>query len=353
MPERLDDPGFVLRNDPRGMMGLTEGFPDQCREALSLCAGVRLGDVPKAAEQIVVGGMGGSAVGGDFLKALVHEHGSVPCFVCRDYRVPSFVGKGTLFLACSYSGDTEETLSASQLALEKGASLIAITSGGALANLAQQKGFPIVRIPAGQPPRTALGYLFLPLVVICEKLGYLQEIDFGETIDVLDSCRKDWCIASSYKLNPTKGIATYLFARIPLVYGLGEWQSSVAFRWKAQINENAKVMAFANAFPELNHNEIVGWTLADRQAEKWATVILEDGEESNRMQKRAEVMQDIIRGKSEVFTVTARGQSLLSKLLTLSYFGDFVSLYLAALYGVDPEKIDSIHQLKKALSEMN
>jgi glucose/mannose-6-phosphate isomerase len=200
----------------------------------------------------------------------------------------------------------------------------------------------------------SLGYLFIPLVSLAVGGGYLPSQDFDTAFAELDRCIERWGPDRPVSTNAAKTLAGYLFGRVPLIYGLGSWQGVVASRWKGQINENAKVMAFANAFPELNHNEIMGWTLADRQnVAHWATIILEAGDESNRMQTRARVTRDIIREKTETFTVAAHGDSLLSQMLTLAYCGDFVSLYLAALNGVDPENIDSITLLKKALSELD
>ena len=199
----------------------------------------------------------------------------------------------------------------------------------------------------------SLGNLFIPLVRIAERLDYLPTQNTGAAFAELDACVERWGVDRPFATNNAKTLASYLFGRVPLVYGLGGWQGVVASRWKGQINENAKVMAFSHTFPELNHNEIMGWTLAERQnVAHWATVFLESGEESVRMQTRARVTRELIRDKSETFTVTAHGDDLLSQMLSLTFCGDFVSLYLAALNGVDPENIDAINTLKRALAEL-
>lgn len=352
MPARLDSREFVLANDPKGLMALAEGFPDQCREALSL-SDVSLPATLRGKANVVVCGMGGSAIGGDFLRSLFEAQGSVPCSVCRDYSLPSFAGPDTLLIACSYSGNTEETLSALRQGIKRDCSAVAVTSGGEVAEICRQHGFVHVLVPSGRPPRMALGYLLVPLVVIAQKLGYIPEQDFAEAFSELGRCLERWGMDQPLTTNPAKNLAAYLFGRVPLIYGLGGWQGVVAQRWKGQINENAKVMAFWHAFPELNHNEIMGWTLADRQnVAHWATVFLESGDESIRMQTRAKVTREIIRDKTETFTVTASGEGLLTQMLSLTYCADFVSLYLAALNGVDPEQIASINTLKKALAEL-
>ncbi|MGI8923920.1 MAG: bifunctional phosphoglucose/phosphomannose isomerase [Fimbriimonadales bacterium] len=352
MPDRLDDPAFVLRNDPKGMMGLTMGFPDQCRRGLSIATSAPLNDSLASCDQVVVAGVGGSAAGGDFLRALFEAFSKTPCFVLRDYDLPAFVNERTLVIACSYSGNTEETLTTTAQALGRGCKILAVTSGGALVEIGAKKGFPVIKVPAGQPPRTALGFLFVPPAVACVRLGFLPALEFEAAFEMLDSCVERWGVQA--RANPAKVLAGKLFETVPLIYGLGPWQGIVANRWKSQINENSKTMAFANTFPELNHNEIMGWSLADRQGvSKWATVILENGDESKRMQERSRVTQEIFCGKGEAHVVRAEGSSLLTQMLTLTSFGDFVSLYMAALYGIDPEAIDSINTLKKALSELH
>ena len=336
------------------MFSLAEAFPRQCREALALAEKVEPPETDRAYRNIVVFGMGGSAAGGDLLGALLDEQGAIPPRTCRDYEVPNWVDESTLVFACSYSGNTEETLSAVRQCLTRGCDVLCITSGGTLADLARERRLPLVSIPGGQPPRTALGYLFVPLVSLATRMGLLPWQDWEELFSTLDGCLEDWGMESASRSNPAKRLAVRLYGKIPLLYGLGAWHAVVADRWKSQLNENSKCMVFANAFPELNHNEIVGWTLSETQAsDRWAVVILEDGQESPRMQARARITRDLVRGKAETFTVTARGEALLTKMLSLVYLADFVSLYLAALYGVDPYEIAAIDLLKKSLAELD
>ncbi|MFQ3668977.1 MAG: SIS domain-containing protein, partial [Fimbriimonadaceae bacterium] len=164
-------------------------------------------------------------------------------------------------------------------------------------------------------------------------------------------CVQDWGVETPFDANPAKQLAAALKGSVSVLYGLGSYQAVVANRWKGQINENAKNLTFANAFPELNHNEILGWVKAkDQGVGRWVAVILEDGRESAKMKERARVTTELISGVCEVHRVKARGESLLERMLSLTLFGDFVSLYLAALNDVDPENIDSINVLKKALA---
>jgi glucose/mannose-6-phosphate isomerase len=354
MPDSLlDDRDFVLRNDPSGMYRLTCEFPEQCARALEIASGTTLHPLSPTPNLAMLTGLGGSAAGGDLVRAIFEETASVPFLVNRDYALPHFVDSASLVFACSYSGNTEETLSAFNFAQAKGARMAIVTSGGVLAELASNEGLTLIQIPGGQPPRTALGYLFVPVLHACERWGLVPEQDFGSALSLLKECVADWGIETPLAENAPKKLATALHGKVPLLYGLGSWQGIVAYRWKGQIGENAKVLSFAHVFPELNHNEILGWVKADCQGvDRWAVVILEDGRESAKMKARARVTSELIGDKADVFRVQARGETLLERMLSLTLFGDFVSLYMAVLNDVDPENIDSINVLKSALSRV-
>lgn len=347
----LDDRTFVERLDPAGMFRLTETFPDQCRKALSIVDVVSMPSVSPS--NVVLTGLGGSAAGGDFVKAMFDEQGKVPFVVNRDYHLPEFVGSETLVFAVSYSGNTEETLSAYNSAKKRDARVIVVASGGKLAELANKNGDTLVQIPGGQPPRTALGFLFVPVLAMCARLGLVPAPDFRATFGLLDECVRGWTVSTPFDKNRPKQLADYLQGKLAVIYGLGAWQAAVANRWKGQINENSKNMVFANAFPELCHNEILGWVRAnDQGVTEWIGIVLQDGSESQKMKKRAEVTAELVRDQATFHNVHARGETLLERMLSLALFGDFVSLYLAALNAVDPENIDSINVLKKELANV-
>lgn len=348
----LDDAAFVLRHDAKGMYGLTIAFPQQIRQAVDIgrSAPIRLERQPGLA---LLTGLGGSAAGGDFVRALFEAHGEIPFFVNRDYHLPHYVGRDSLVFAVSYSGNTEETLSAYAQAKEAGAQIVVVTSGGKLAAWGETDGFPVVRIPGGQPPRTALGYNLMPVVVACEAFGLLPAQDYGSLVELLQRCAAEWSVETSTEQNEAKRLASALSGRLSVIYGLGQWQGLVANRWKGQINENAKNMTFANTYPELCHNEILGWVLADRQGvAEWVGIVLEDGTESAKMKARERVTADLVRRVCSFHRAQARGGPLLERMLSLAYLGDFVSLYLAALNGVDPENIDAINTLKSELAQV-
>jgi glucose/mannose-6-phosphate isomerase len=349
----LDDPGFVTRLDPKGMYALAEAFPNQCRRALEIAQAAALPDLEVRPGVVMLTGLGGSAAGGDLVRALFEAHGTTPFLVNRDYTLPNYLGLGDLVFCASYSGNTEETLSAYNEAKTSGAHIIAVTSGGKLAELAKADGHPVIQIPGGQPPRTALGYMFIPVLNACDRLGLLPNQDYKETFSLLDRCANKWAKESPFATNQAKKLAEQLHGHLAVLYGLGPYQAAVANRWKGQINENAKNLAFANAFPELNHNEILGWIKAGEQGvAQWVGLILEDGNESEKMKARARITETLIGETAKFHHVKAEGATPLQRLLSLTYFGDFLSLYLAALNAVDPETIASINTLKSELAKV-
>ncbi len=353
MPHTLDDRSFVTRLDPKGMLGLTEDFPAQCRRAHEIASKAVLPPLDPRPSLTMLTGLGGSAAGGDFARALFEDQGETPFLVNRDYHIPHFVGPGDLVFAASYSGNTEETLSAYSEAHKAGARIIAVTSGGKLAEMASDDGHAVITIPGGQPPRTALGYMLIPVLVASERLALIPKQGFERAFNLLeDRCRR-WSVETPFESNPTKQLAQNLAGKLAVLYGLGGWQGVIASRWKGQINENSKDMAFPNQFPELCHNEVLGWVNAGKQGvSEWVAVILEDGAESAKMKARAAIVERLVGSLAEFHHVSAAGESLLEKMLSLTYFGDFVSIYLAALNGVDPEDMTWLIQMKEELARV-
>ena len=347
----LDQPGFVTRNDPRGMYDLATGFPEQLRAALRIAEAATLPVPAEGTRLVVVTGLGGSAAGGDFARALFEAEGRVPCLVNRDYALPHFVGVETLVFATSYSGNTEETLAADADARRRGARIIVVTSGGELARRAEADGVPSIGIPGGQPPRTAMGFMLVPVLVAASRLGLLPTQDVAGAASHCEAIMRGWRHEEPSAGNEAKQLASFLHGAMGVLYGLGGWQSVVASRWRGQVNENAKQIVLTHAFPELNHNEIIGWEGAGRiGVQRWATLILEDGGELDRMRLRADVTERLLGGVTAVRRVRATGPTLLARMLGLALLGDFVSLYLAALNGQDPFRIDSIDRIKDELA---
>lgn len=355
--DKLSDSSLLQQLDPLGMLDLVLKFPAQCRQAVSLSNSFTP-EPPNRPEirNIVSTGLGGSAIGGDFARCIVEDIGSVPFQVNRDYTIPSFVGPNTLVLAGSYSGNTEETLSAYHAAKAAGAQVAVVTSGGTIRKLAEQNHDPFAIVPGGQPPRSATGYMFFPM------LGYLQKRellnrdinpDIQETLTLLDSMSSKLGPAVSTANNPAKQLAIALFGRLPVIYGSQGYRGAAAYRWKCQINENSKLAAFSNVLPEQNHNEILAWTLAQTQADNWSVVFLRDPNEvkdTPRIARRVEVVKNLLGDAAQVHEVWAEGNSLLARMFYLIYYADYVTVYLAYLNGICPTDIAGIDQLKQELS---
>jgi len=351
MPHPLDDRDFVTRVDPKAMLGLTEGFPSQCRQAREIALNADLPELSSSPGLTMLTGLGGSAAGGDFARAIFEHEGETPFLVNRDYHLPHFVRNGDVVFVASYSGNTEETLSAYAEASRAGARIVAVTSGGELADQARRDSHSVIRIPGGQPPRTALGYMMIPVLVSSERLGLIPKQDFEAALSLLERNLTAWTVEAPFETNPTKRLALALHRKLAVIYGLGGWQGVVAGRWKGQINENSKNLAFPNAFPELCHNEVLGWVGAgDQGVAEWVGVLLEDGTESNKMKARAAIVEGLLRPVAEFHHVRTEGETLLEKMLSLTFFGDFVSIYLAALTGVDPEDMTWLIQMKEGLA---
>lgn len=348
---QLNDRAWVTRLDPKGMLGLFENFPNQCREALAIGKATEVKPLENRPGLVCLAGMGGSAAGGDVVKALFDAHGASPFLVNRDYHLPNYVGLGDIVFCASYSGNTEETLSAYADARKSGATIIVVTSGGKLAELAKQDGFAVALIPGGSPPRTAMGYMLIPVLVICEKLKLLPAQDYEKLFALLDKCVANWTVEGSD--SAPKTLAQAMHGKLAGLYGLGAWQGAVASRWKGQINENSKNLAFSSTYPELNHNEVLGWVgSGDQGVSKYIIVTLKDGQESDKMKARERVLRSLMSEKAEFHDAVALGETLLEKMLSLACMGDFVSIYLAALNEVDPENMDWLLTLKAELAKV-
>ncbi len=354
----LDDRKAMSALDPQDMMGLTTGFPAQCRKAAEIAAAFEPPLTQRTVRNVVVTGLGGSAIGGDLLRCIAEETSVAPLVVNRDYHLPGFVGQETLVICASYSGGTEETLSAYRQARARCAQIVCITSGGALGEMAKADHVPVISIPGGQPPRASTGYLFFPMLAVLAKRGLLDrsvDVDVEETLALLDRLGGEYGPGTPSAENPAKQLADKLHLRIPVFYGSQGWRGAVANRWKCQFNENAKIHAFANVLPEQNHNEILAWTQCRSQARRWSVVMLRDPDEKRdapRIAKRVEVTKSIIGRAAQTHEAWAQGETTLARMFSLVYLGDFVSVYAALLLGTNPTTIAGIDRLKAELAKL-
>lgn len=349
----LDDIKAIKAGDPANMLGALGELANQCRQAVSLARGVDI-DTGRSFRNVLVTGLGGSAIGGDFLRVYAAKRCPVPVAVNRDYSLPAYVNEDTLIFATSYSGNTEETLSAYREARSKKAYVVVITSGGQLGESARQDNVPFVSIPGGLQPRAATGYLFLPTLVVMEKLGLMSGVsgDFDDLFAALEDYRNKIGPENSVEVNPAKQMAQRFFGKIPVIWGAFGTTETVAMRWKGQINENSKAPAYFNVFPELNHNEIVGTEFTEDILNNLQLVFLRDEEDHPRVEKRFKITREIIGDRVGGITeVWGSGKSSLARMFTLTCLGDYTSVYLALLYGVDPSPVELITLLKNRLAE--
>ncbi len=329
-------------------------MPQQIKESLSFIGQVDLPEIPANLTNIAYLGMGGSAIAGDILSAYLLNEIPIPFSVFRNYTPPKYVGPNTLVLASSYSGNTEETLSAVKAAHEKKATIITLSSGGELADFAGQNKIPLIRIPEGLPPRQALGYMFFPFLHVLEGLGLIQSRadEIQETAHILEELSQRNDPANHHSPSLCRQIAQKLYRHTPVIYSAAEPFHPVATRWRNQFSEIAKVLAFSNQFPEMNHNEIMGWEAPTDVLSDFDVILLRDQTETPRNQKRLEITRDILMKKHiPVFEIFGEGSSLLARLFSQIYMGDWVSYHLALLYGQDPLEIKSIDKLKKMMQE--
>lgn len=340
--------------DKANMLDGLARFPEQIKESLMIAETTERFNFLKI-DNIIIAGMGASAISGDIMTSLLRDKLDVPLLVNREYDLPKWVNKDTLVICISYSGNTDETLSSFKLAYQKKCKIICISTGGKLQELAEKRQVPFVKIPAGIQPRAATAYLLFPSLIFLKKLGLLKstiDADIEETIAVT----KDFVTMNNKDVpeqnNPAKQIAKAIFSSIPQIYGWGIY-TPIAIRWRHQLNENSKVIARTDIVPECNHNDIVGWSANPEVSKQFSCVLIRDkDEESIDITTRLNFMRDLFHNTAGVvLEVQPKGKSQLAKMMYLMCLGDFTSCYLAVLRGVDPSPVDIITELKKRLAE--
>lgn len=344
----LDSRDALRALDQRDMFGVIEGLPKHLTEGLRRG---RMSGLPRfSPKDVFVCGMGGSAIGGDLLSEWMSTSSDVPCSVCRSYGVPTHMGKDSLVLVASYSGNTEETLSMFEDARKRRAKIVAIASGGQLAEMSDSYGIPFARLPSGLVPRSTLGYMFGAMLGILERSGLVTpDKQLEETVRILGKAISYCKPSVSTGDNPAKMLAHEIMPHVPVIIGYG-LSRPVAKRWANQLNENGKVMAFSSELPEMDHNEIVGW-MKDPRSRGFAAVFLEHGKEKNAMERRVRATKDMICKVAPVYASEAIGLSPMAKMFSLVIVGDYVSAYTGVLRNEDPSTTEPIEELKSVLSK--
>lgn len=350
----LDDMAAYAEVDPGGMREHIRELPQQCADAWRLVQELDLPGGYGSPRSVVVLGMGGSAIGGALLAALVADECPVPILSVGGYDLPAHVGADALVIASSYSGNTEETLSALAQAETRVSRVLAVTTGGKLATLAEENGWPLIRFKYESAPRAALGYSFTLLLGLLCRLGLLRDYgaELDEAIEVMRSWQKELVPEVPTENNAAKQLAWRLIDQLPVAYGAG-FLAPVARRWKGQFNENSKNWAFWEELPELNHNAVVGYGLPNGIRERIVVLFLRSSLDHPRVQARWQATQELLSQEGVIVDVAwGRGKSKLAQMLSLIHFGDYASYYLSSLNLVDPTPVLPIDHLKQRLAEM-
>ncbi len=327
------------------MKELIASFTAQLRQA------VEIGDIASFTKptgeirNVIITGLGGSGIGGSIISQILDQEIKVPLIVNKDYFLPSFVGPDTLVIVSSYSGNTEETLAAMKIAMDRGSKIVCITSGGKVLETAKSKSYDHIVIPGGMPPRACLAYSFTQLFFVLHGFGLIGDgfkEDFETSIHLLDHEEEHICAEAYY-------LAEKLHKKIPVIYSQANYEA-VCTRFRQQINENSKMLCWHHALPEMNHNELVGWTQPN---DKIAVVFFRNENDFERTKARMELTKAIVlKYTPYIFEVYSKGQTQLQKSLYLIHFGDWVSWYLSEIRNIDATEVKVIDFLKGELSKI-
>jgi glucose/mannose-6-phosphate isomerase len=343
----LDDRAAVAARDPHDTAAVLADFPAQCRTAVSI--EVERLPVRKRPRVVVVAGMGGSAAAGDLVAACAAQRVEIPIVVHRGYGLPAVAREDALVLAVSYSGETAEVLSAVDVARARRLPLIVITAGGALGQVATDAAIGAAVVPGELQPRMALGYLFFPMARALRHLDVdvTSSEEVAEALEVVETLARELAPDRPVDDNEAKRIALAIGDRWPAVYG-GPMTGSIAYRWKTDMEENAKRFAMAGVVPEMNHNTVEAWRAPE--ATDVHLILLRDGGEEDAIRRRFGLLTGLASSVASCVTECwSRGHGVLARLLSLIYLGQWTSYYLAVLRGVDPWTVPQVEDLKRRL----
>lgn len=328
----------------KDMVGYVRDYTTHLRAAVEIGRKVTFEIPAKNLQNIVVTGLGGSGIGGTIVSQLVGNDINVPMLVNNDYSLPGFVGENTLVIVSSYSGNTEETLSALEIAMERGAEIACISAGGTVLELAKEKGFNYIQIPTGIPPRGSFGMNSPQLFYVLKEYGFIDMTFEKELLDAADSIdqHEEAIQAEAQK------IAKKIKGTIPVIYSDAAY-TGVSIRLRQQINENAKMLCWHHVFPEMNHNELVGWAGGDN---RFSVIMMRTGADHIRTQLRMNLCKSIFARHTEsVCEMHAKGDTVIERSYYLIHLGDWVSVILAEMNGVDAIEVDVIDYLKGELAK--
>lgn len=327
------------------MKELIEDFTKHITNAIEISNSSSLNPYTGKIENVLICGLGGSGIGGSIISQVVANDANCPITINKDYKIPAFVNQNTLVICCSYSGNTEESLEMLEQAEAKNAIIACVTSGGKLMEIAQTKNYNHIVIPGGHPPRAAFGLAFPPLFFLLNHYNIISgeyETQFKNAVNTIN-------IEEASIINEAKIITEKLMNKIPVIYADANYEG-VAVRFRQQINENAKMLCWHHVIPEMNHNELVGWT---RKNDDLAVVIFRNDDDYFRTQKRMEVNKMVFeKYTSTIIEIYSKGNSRLERALYLVHLGDWISNLLGEKKGIDVTEVDVITHLKNELAKI-
>lgn len=339
--------------DNFNLFSVNRAFGEQIEEALIIGSNLEPDEALKDINNIIISGLGGSAIGGDLLRSYLHYECKIPIYVNRNYLLPEYADENTLVIICSYSGDTEESLSAYEDAVRRGCKIVCSTSGGKLIVLAETQNRLLIKLPRGYQPRCALAYSFFPMLMLLNKLGLVSDNTDAilKVINLVKRRAEQYSLIDEKKNNAIR-IAKHLQGKIPVIYSSSDLLDIANLRWRSQMEENAKCLAYGNLLPEMNHNEIVGWQQNPDLTKNFAVIALYDREDNPSITKRMHITLDVIKdNRGPQIEIDGEGETKLERIFDVIYLGDWVSFYLAIYYKTDPTPIEKINILKNKLME--
>jgi len=349
----LDDANLISQIDKSDILSKIYRLPEQIQETQEIVKDTHLENIYKV-DNIIISGMGASGITGEIIQKLFRDRLNIPIYINRRYDLPKWAHKNTLLISQSYSGNTEETLSAFKNGFQKRCKIIGISSGGKLEEYCKGREVPHIKIPSNYPPRTATGYILFSSILALKNIGILNfdlDAEIQDSISVTDELRNHVNKEKKETENIAKQIAKKIHGLIPQIYGYNEYVP-IARRWCTQFNENSKIHSRSNVFPELNHNETVGYDAPERLNKNHSVILIRDQQEPPEIRNRIETTADLVLiNANKVMEIKAKGEGKLAKMLSIMCIGDYTSVYLAILQKKDPTPVKIIDRVKSELAK--